>query len=218
LSAADDIPRRRGRKPASPWEGRPRASDQTFAERKLAVLQHAAKMFCQRGYHETSFDDLAHELSVSKPTVYYYIESKQKCLAEVARLGQEGALFALRQAHDLEEGTGLDRLSSFYRQYIDIMTSDFGKCIAIARKHLSGDELKEIKERIDLADRILRSIFQGAIEDGSIGVNNPLVDYELVLGSLHWISEWYRPGGAISQRELADAHIASLKKLLKPNN
>lgn len=199
----------------SPWQGRSRASDQTFEERRLAVLQKAAEMFWRHGYHETSFDALATELSITKPTVYYYVESKQKCLAETARLGQEGALHALRVANRVP-GTGLDRLVYVFRLYIESVTTDFGKCINIGRRHLVGEEQRAIMARIEWAESKFFSLFNEAVNDKSIVVADNRVVYELVVGSLNWLSDWYHPDGRLSVNEIADAHITSLVKLLKP--
>ena len=200
---------------ASPWSGRSRASDQSFEERRLAVLQKAAEMFWRLGYHETSFDALATELSITKPTVYYYVDSKQKCLAEIARLGQEGALHALRVANSVP-GTGLDRLVYVFRRYIESVTTDFGKCINVGRRHLVGTEQRAIMTRIEWAESKFFSLFNEAIGDKSIVVTDTRVVYELVVGSLNWLSDWYHPDGRLSVSEIADAHVASLVKLLKP--
>ena len=201
-------------RPSAPWKTPDGPSDQSFEERRLAVLRKAAELFWRRGYHETSFDVLAAALGITKPTVYYYVKSKQHCLAEIARLGQEGAMHAVRHVAGMQ-ASGLDRLIYFFHQYIDVVTSDFGKCIGIARKHLTDKEQREIVARIEWADQRLYKLFSDAIADGSIAVTDKRVVYELVFGSLNWLSEWYRPDGSLTQVDVAQAHVASLVKLLK---
>src|ERR1700745_1159419 len=81
-----------GNKPApggSPW----RASRERLRDRELkrdAVIRAAAREFNRKGYHNTSLDDIARRLEVTKPTVYYYITSKEQLLFEcfVAGVGQ----------------------------------------------------------------------------------------------------------------------------------
>ncbi len=39
--------------------------------KRQAVLQTAARLFNERGFHATSLDDIAERLHVSKPTLYW---------------------------------------------------------------------------------------------------------------------------------------------------
>jgi AcrR family transcriptional regulator len=41
------------------------------------VIATAATLFLERGYHNTSIEDVAEAAGISKPTVYKYVESKQ---------------------------------------------------------------------------------------------------------------------------------------------
>jgi AcrR family transcriptional regulator len=54
---------------ASPWEGRRRLREHHALKRE-AVIVAAARAFARRGYHNTSLDDLAASLKVTKPTLY----------------------------------------------------------------------------------------------------------------------------------------------------
>src|SRR5258708_38153116 len=70
-----------GAPPASPW----RASRERVREREVkreAVIRAAAHAFNRKGYHNTSLDDIAAALDVTKPTVYYYVTNKEQLLFE----------------------------------------------------------------------------------------------------------------------------------------
>src|SRR5207302_585384 len=73
---------------ASPW----RASRERLRARELkreAVSRAAAREFNRKGYHNTSLDDIATALEVTKPTVYYYVTSKEQLLFECFVAGVE---------------------------------------------------------------------------------------------------------------------------------
>src|SRR5207302_1362272 len=73
---------------ASPW----RASRERLRARELkreAVIRAAAREFNRKGYHNTSLDDIATALEVTKPTVYYYVTSKEQLLFECFVAGVE---------------------------------------------------------------------------------------------------------------------------------
>lgn len=53
------------------------------AQKRLAVLQAARRLFLDKGYDGTSMDDVATEAGVSKPTVYRYFADKERMFTEI---------------------------------------------------------------------------------------------------------------------------------------
>src|ERR1043166_735043 len=73
---------------SSPW----RASRKRLPDREVkreAVIYAAARAFNRKGYHNTSLDDIAAALEVTKPTVYYYVTNKEQLLFECFVAGVE---------------------------------------------------------------------------------------------------------------------------------
>lgn len=54
--------------------------DEQRRRKREAVLRVAASAFNRRGFANTSMDDVASVLGVSKPTLYQYFKSKQELL------------------------------------------------------------------------------------------------------------------------------------------
>jgi AcrR family transcriptional regulator len=76
---------RKGLRP-SPWAARRRPRHEHALKRE-AVIRAAAQAFRQRGYHNTSLDDLAASLRVTKPTLYLYVPNKEAILFECFKAG-----------------------------------------------------------------------------------------------------------------------------------
>jgi TetR/AcrR family transcriptional regulator, cholesterol catabolism regulator len=51
--------------------------------RKLDILKVAARLFAERGYERTTLEMIADELGLSKPSLYYYVKSKEDILADI---------------------------------------------------------------------------------------------------------------------------------------
>ena len=77
---------RRQAAPPSPWAAR-RRPRHGHALKRDAVILAAARAFRERGYHNTSLDDLAASLKVTKPTLYLYVPNKEAILFECFRAG-----------------------------------------------------------------------------------------------------------------------------------
>ena len=52
---------------------------------KTKITQAARKVFAQKGYHDTTMDDIAKEIGVSKGALYSYFTSKEELLQEISQ-------------------------------------------------------------------------------------------------------------------------------------
>ena len=74
-----------------PWSGADVPSKARDWKRNAVILA-AARAFSTRGYHNTSLDDLAAALNVTKPTIYAYVAGKEELLFECFRQGVDQIL------------------------------------------------------------------------------------------------------------------------------
>lgn len=62
----------------------------TAEERRTGILDAALAVFSERGYHQSSIDDIAREAGVSKALIYEHFASKQELYADlIARNARE---------------------------------------------------------------------------------------------------------------------------------
>src|SRR5579859_7812406 len=107
---------------SSPW----RASRERVREREVkreAVIRAAAHAFNRKGYHNTSLDDIAAALEVTKPTVYYYVTNKEQLLFECFLAGVEQIRAGLREAKSLD-APARERLNAVLRHYAQAVASE----------------------------------------------------------------------------------------------
>ena len=74
----------------------------TTAPRRELLLQAAADLFAQRGYHAVGIDDIGEAAGISGPGVYRHFASKQALLQALNDLAVARMLEAVRSAQDLE--------------------------------------------------------------------------------------------------------------------
>jgi len=196
------------------WSGRRRREDRD--SKRDAVIRTAARAFHDRGYHNTSLDDIAAALGVTKPTVYYYVSNKEQLLFECFQAGLGPIREALRRA-EATPGTGQERLREVVRDYAIAIASDYGWCMVRAEHQDLGPELsgkvRALKSEIDQGIR--RLLLQGR-DDGSITVEDPKLVAFAMAGALNWIAHWYRPGESHSSEAVADAFVKLLEQGLTP--
>lgn len=195
--------------PASPW-ATPGERAQQRESKRQAVLQTAARLFNERGFHATSLDDIAQQLNVTKPTLYYYVKSKDDILLECVRTALElmrAEIAAVRAAG----GRSLDQLVACMRSYTDVVTQDFGKCvIRIGEDPLPAARRKELRRLKAGIDQEFRQLIAQSIEEESLAPCDPKLTAFLLAGALSWVGRWYREDGDITPQQIVDQTVALL--------
>jgi AcrR family transcriptional regulator len=199
----------------SPWAVRHRRPRDHDLKRD-AVVRAAAREFNARGYHNTSLDDIATALGVTKPTVYYYVANKEQLLFECFREG----LQRIREvviAVERSDRPARERLNTVLRGYATAVASEYGWCMVRAHEHDLGSELGRqinvLKSEIDLG---LRRLLREGVADGSIGPCDPKIAAFAMAGALNWIAHWYRADQALTAAEVGDAFVAFFDNGLLP--
>ena len=206
-----------GTAPASPWRaGRERVRER--AVKRDAVIRAAARAFNARGYHNTSLDDIATALEVTKPTIYYYVTSKEQLLFQCFLAGLE----QIRTAFSDTEFTGLparDRLNAVLRHYARAIASDFGWCMVRAEEQdLSPVMSRHIKSLKSEIDQGIRALIREGIEDGSIRECDPKMTAFALAGALNWIAHWFREDQSLSAADVAETFVTIFEMGLKPRD
>ncbi|MDM0087937.1 MULTISPECIES: TetR/AcrR family transcriptional regulator [unclassified Variovorax] len=194
---------------ASPWEPASARALQREVKRN-AVLQTAAQLFNERGFHATSLDDIAERLHVSKPTLYYYVEGKDQILLECVRIAldlmHEG-IEAVRRAG----GSAIDQLKACMRIYTGVVTQDFGMCVIRIGEDPLPEPLKTELRRLKAGiDHQFRRLIADGVAEGSLAPCDPKMAAFMLAGALSWVGRWYRGDGALTPEQIADQGIALL--------
>src|ERR1041385_883200 len=80
-----------------------------LGDARQAVLESAIKAFSQRGYAGTSVHDILKATGLSKPTLYYYFESKEGLFRAILAFAYDES-FRRMQVATSGEGTCAERL------------------------------------------------------------------------------------------------------------
>ena len=200
----------------SPWTRAPAGKRDLAARKRDAVLRAAAQLFNENGYHATSLDMVAERLSVTKPTLYYYVRSKEEILFECVRLGLELLRGAITRAAD-SGGSALDKLEAAMRQYALIVTMDFGMClIRVGEDPLTPDSRRRLRRLKGEIDHEFRALIEQGVAEGSLAPCDPKLAAFTLAGALSWIARWYDPAGPWAADEVARHSIELLMHGLSP--
>lgn len=193
----------RGRS-ASAWSNVVTSPSEQYRLKRNAVLREAARAFNARGFGNTSLDDVAATLGVTKAALYYYVRGKQEILYECHMMTYDLGDQAL--AHARANGrSGLERAALTARRFIELFTSELGG-FAVLREHhaLAPAQRAEVQRRRDAFDHALRAFVEEGVADGSVRELDPKLAVLFFMGAVNWMcAGWFRPDGPMSSGDIA---------------
>ena len=191
------------RAPVSPRERQREA-------KRNAVLQAAAQLFNERGFHATSLDDIAARLNVTKPTLYYYVKNKDEILLQCVGQGLAMMLEGI-DASRAAGGQAVDQLITCMQVYARIVTQDFGMClIRVGDEQLPPEARRELRRLKSAVDQEFRRLVAEGVAEGSLAPCDPKMTAFVIAGALSWIGRWYQPGGQYTPEQVAAQCIGTL--------
>lgn len=190
---------------APAWKDAVLSRDEQFGLKRIALVKEAARAFSLRGYHDTTLEDVAKALGVTKGALYYYVMSKQEILFECHVISNDLGDQAIAYATALE-GSGCDKAVALARRYMELLVGEAGMLAVLTEfDALEPQNRRIIAARRAIFDRTFREFMAQGVSDGSIrpGVD-PKITAFFYLGAVNWATRWFDPAGDISGSEVSD--------------
>lgn len=173
--------------------------------RREEIISAAADLFSRLGYHQTSMEDIAEAVGISKPTLYHYTKSK----AEI--VGWIHDKIADRMLASFEEiiAQGVEphrRLWHVIHETICVMESEPGHLNVFFEHYRDLDKASRrvaSRKREKYYRLVVTSIEEG-IEAGTLRTDDPELSALALFGMTNWAFQWFKPGGGRSSEDIAD--------------
>lgn len=205
---------------------RPRRSQNSISERRLSaraegsseyafkrklLLGIAAEHFRRDGFNAARLADIARDAGFDRASIYYYVGSKEELflgvienvvdvnMADVTRLINDPSLSWVQRLHAIFVGL----MESYEANYPAAFVYIQEQMHPVAEQAPTTHQLS-VKTR--LLDQTLMHIVREAISSGELRSDIPdrLAETAL-LGMLNWTHRWFKPGGELSGRQVAEA-------------
>jgi AcrR family transcriptional regulator len=175
--------------------------------RAAEIIDAAARVFAERGYHGASTQDIADVLGIRQASLYYYFPSKEVALEQVCMLGVEGFVeranaIATSPAPAAERVRGLiaahlaplgDR-----REYVQVFLRERGNLPDESRRRVG-----RLSRRLE---RIIEGVFATGIETGEFRRNlNPRLATLALLGMCNAVPAWLEGETSVTVAGVATA-------------
>lgn len=185
--------------------------------KREALLRAAVSAFNRRGFSQTSLDEIAQSLGVTKAALYYYFPTKSALVAACFERAMKVANDSLAAAKR-DGGNGREKLILMLRRYLKTMIGQLNESLLLTEEHaLTPGDRKKLIEQRDAFERELRNLVKEGIRDGSIVSCDPKLAIFVVLGAIHWVPKWFTLKGSWSGAQVAVAIGEMLDRMLSTN-
>ncbi len=189
------------------WNKVVASREEQRAQKRHAVLMAGAKLFCDQGYQGTSLDDIAAELSITKRTIYYYVQNKEEILFACNKLGLEYIDEIAEMCSD-KSRSPMDRLSLMILSYAEWVSTDLGAClIMISDRSLIPEHKKQLRASKLKLDLLMQDILREGFDDGSVAKGDVRIITSAIFGALNWLPRWNRGPNPIPHQYIAQEYI-----------
>lgn len=172
---------------------------------RIDIIQAAAQIFRQKGYHGTSMQDIADAVQLQKASLYHHVTGKQDILVAILDQALE-LLISDMQIVTASKKTPQDKIRLAMLTYVKRLTQDLDLATVLLIEHRNLDyELRAVHvDRRDRFEALWREIVQEGIDLGTFRpVDARLISFAF-LGILNWMITWYRHDGSLSGEQIAD--------------
>lgn len=198
----------KGQKPGSDCREIDSAMEFTRYDQKSEyILRTAARIFAEKGYHQTSMRDIARATGVSLAGLYYYCKSKDELLFLIqdhcfGRLSERAAERLAETAEPVE------KLRVFIENHLSFFAANMAEMKVLSHEadSLTGELYERVaatKQNYTQLARAILSEVQATLPQENRTVDATIATYAL-FGMMNWIYNWYDPQGKLGVTALVE--------------
>jgi len=185
------------------------AADARRETRREEILRAAQDLFHQRGYANTSLDDIARAVGIKREGLYYYFPNRTQILIEIIK--PLGLQLRDRVKEILNSaGSPQEKIRQTVENHLMRFENRFAESkITLRDDYFSENELvlAEMGPIWDEYERLWIAIIVEGQEQGVFdGSLDPRLAHLGILGLCNWVARWYVPNQSLPVPELINMY------------
>ncbi|HLA05980.1 MAG TPA: TetR/AcrR family transcriptional regulator [Anaerolineales bacterium] len=169
------------------------------------ILEAAAQVFRQKGFHGASMNDIAEAVHLQKASLYHHVSSKQEILLEI--LDRALLLLLERISPITEQNLPADKkLRLMIHTYLNILVDNIDLAAVLLFEHRALERrqhARHIPSR-DTFELLWKNVITEGVDKKLFKCDDPGLAVRALLGQMNWTITWFHPDGEKSTDQIAD--------------
>lgn len=177
-----------------------------YDAKRDGVVEAAAALFAQRGYHATRMQDVTAATGLTAGGLYHYFGSKEQLLIAICDALMEPLLSKV-------EGLGIDELEA--EPALRALVGAWVAHVAAHREHMivflqerhvieREPQWRHVAGSRKRFERLLDRTLERVEREGRVAFADRRLTTFALLGMVNHLPQWYRPRGRLSVEQIAD--------------
>jgi len=193
---------------SGPRPTRPALRDR-YDRRQQRVVLEAAKVFAERGYDQTSIQDLADAIGLAAGGLYHYIGSKERLLISICDQLMEPLLDGAAALVE-EDAPPAGQLRALVRLWVGHVVEHRDHMLVFQQeRHVieRGTQWRGVRSSRKRFERLVDDVLARVEASGEAAFADRRLAVSALLGMVNHTAQWYRPRGRLSPHEIADGYV-----------
>jgi TetR/AcrR family transcriptional regulator, cholesterol catabolism regulator len=178
------------------------------------IIEAAARVFAERGFHGATTQDIADVLGIRQASLYYYFSSKEAALELVCARGVEGFLEAAAViAAGPEPPT--EKLKRLIYAHLSPLLDrpDFVRVFHNERRHLPPASRRRVAQSVRAYERVIEEVIKAGVKSGEfrVDLDSKLATFAL-LGMVKSVAGWFEKDDDASIDRIVETFFGLLVK------
>ena len=169
------------------------------------ILEAAAQVFRQKGFHGASMQDIAKAVSLQKASLYHHVSSKQEILLALLDRALELLLERISSISN-QDIPANEKLQLMIRTYLQILAENTDLSAVLLFEHRSLERKQHARHvpNRDKFEMLWREVLEEGVRAKLFKCDDPALTARAILGIMNWTITWYHPNGSLEIDEIAD--------------
>lgn len=185
------------------------------ARRREEIIHCATKLFDEKGYFNTSLDDIAQEVGIKREALYYYFKNRTELLLVII---EPQAIALIKGMQDVMDSgmPATDKLRAAIANHLERFDHHYPEMTIALRDGIMevGDPVRVPMTRFweTYENLWTRLISEGQATGLFRSIGEPKMIAFGILGMCNGLSRWYKPNRPAATEELTETYFAMVSE------
>jgi AcrR family transcriptional regulator len=183
-----------------------------YDAKQQAMIEAAARVFAERGYDQTSVQELSESLGIAAGSLYHYFGSKEQLLFRICDQLMEPLLERARELVAVE-APAAEQLRALVHMWVAHVVEHRAHMLVFGQeRHVieRSPQWGGVRASRKAFERLVDELLARAEAAGALHFADRRVTLSALLGMVNSTAQWYRPGGRLIPEEVAGGYLELL--------